>query len=283
MLKTVLKFVGSLFILLFVFVLGIAVSSKKETKHKVAVGIATVSGVISDSESVIKDLKELEVNPSVKVLVVRVDSPGGVVGPSQEIHDEIKRIAEKKPVYISMGAVAASGGYYVSAGATKIYANPGTLTGSIGVLLKLSNMEKLLDKIGLQMFSLKSGVMKTAGDPTETLTPEQRKVLQSVIDDTHQQFIKAVSDGRKIPFKDAEILADGRIYTGKQAKDLKLVDTLGGLELAIKDAAKTAGITGVPVIVKPTPPKKNFMQLLTAETALKVSNILVEQNMPKIF
>ncbi|HEU0265322.1 MAG TPA: signal peptide peptidase SppA, partial [Geobacterales bacterium] len=189
----------------------------------------------------------------------------GVVAPSQEIYDEVKRTVAEKKVVVSMGSVAASGGYYIASPATMIYANPGTITGSIGVIMKFSNIEGLLDKVGLKANTLKSGPFKDIGSATRPMTVADQAVLQGVIDSIQSQFIRAVASGRKLPEAKVRELADGRIFSGEQAVKLKLVDKLGGLQDAIDKAAGLADIKGEPRIIYPPKKKRHFMDLLVEE------------------
>ncbi|MDH5640418.1 MAG: signal peptide peptidase SppA [Nitrospira sp.] len=217
------------------------------------IALIRVEGVILDSQETIGELRRFAENPSVKAIVLRIDSPGGGVVPSQEIHDAVKRIRGKndKAVIASLGSVAASGGYYIAAATDRIVANPGTLTGSIGVIMETANVEGLLKKIGVEGIVIKSGKYKDVGSPLRKMSEEERALLQSVMDDVHAQFIEAVAEGRAIELKDAQALADGRIFTGRQAKDVQLVDEIGDLEDAIQLAADVAGIEGEPKVVEP--------------------------------
>jgi protease-4 len=183
---------------------------------------------------------------------VRINSPGGVVGPTQEVHQAVQRLrAAGKPVVASLGAVAASGGYYIAVAADQIYANPGTLTGSIGVIMQMPNLESLLKKVGVDYVVVKAGQYKDIGNMSRVMTPEERRVLQALLDDVHSQFIHAVADGRKLPPGDVTRFADGRIFSGAQAKDLKMVDTLGSLEDAVNRAATMAGLPVPPRVITP--------------------------------
>jgi protease IV len=217
------------------------------------IALVRVEGVILDAQQTISELKRYGDNPLVKAIVVRIDSPGGGVVPSQEIHDAVKRIREKqsKLVIASMGTVAASGGYYIAAAADRIVANPGTLTGSIGVIMELANVEGLMKKIGVESVVVKSGAHKDLGSPFRAMNLEDRTILQNVMDDVHSQFIEAVAAGRSLDVKTVRALADGRIFTGRQAKVAKLVDELGDLQDAIKLAADMAGLEGEPRVVEP--------------------------------
>ncbi|MBW4055970.1 MAG: signal peptide peptidase SppA [Proteobacteria bacterium] len=229
---------------------------------KEGVGLVEVKGMILDSRETIRQLRYFLKQDSVKAVVLRVDSPGGIVAPSQEIYSEVKKFAAKKKIIVSMGSLAASGGYYISAPATMIYANPGTITASIGVILKLSNIESLMDKIGIKSYTLKTGKYKDSGSPFRKFSPEDRAMLQSVIDNTHEQFVRAVAEGRKLPIEDVRKIADGRILSGEQAKDHKLVDRLGTLQDAIEEAGRLAGISGEPELLLPPKKKINYLDLL---------------------
>ncbi len=217
------------------------------------IALIRVEGVIVDSQATVGELKRFSENPSVKAIVLRIDTPGGGVVPSQEIYDAIKRVRDKsnKAVIASMGSVAASGGYYIAAATDRIVANPGTLTGSIGVIMETANVEGLLQKIGVEGVVIKSGKYKDVGSPLRKMSPEERGLLQAVMDDVHKQFIEAVAEGRSMELRAAQVLADGRIFTGRQAKEAKLVDELGDLEDAIQLAAEVVGIEGEPKVVEP--------------------------------
>lgn len=196
-------------------------------------GLCKIEGMITDAREVVDFLRELKTDDSVKGVLVRIDSPGGGVAPSQELFAAVKDLAKAKPVVVSMGTAAASGGYYAAAPATLIVANPGTITGSIGVRAEYVNLQGLMDKLGLKTDLLATGRMKAAGSPTVPLTPEQRAYLMALITDLHQQFVADVAEARALPEDVVARLADGRAYTGRQALELKLVDKLGGQELAL--------------------------------------------------
>jgi protease-4 len=217
------------------------------------VGLIRIEGVILDAQSTISELKRFADNPSVKAIVLRIDSPGGGVVPSQEIHDAVQRVRNKsnKAVIASMGSVAASGGYYIAVATDRIMANSGTLTGSIGVIMEMANVEGLLKKIGVEGVVIKSGRFKDVGSPLRKMSDEEHELLQSVMDDVHKQFIEAVAEGRGLDLATVQALADGRIFTGRQAKASKLVDELGDLEAAIQLAADVAGIEGEPKVIEP--------------------------------
>ncbi len=216
------------------------------------VAVVDVEGLIVDATRTVRELTQEAEDPTVRALVVRIQSPGGVVGPTQEIHDAILRIRDEgKPVVASMGSIAASGGYYLAAAATRIVANPGTLTGSIGVIMQLAEVEGLLQKVGIRYEVIKSGRFKDAASFARAMTPEERAVLQAVLDDMHDQFVSAVAEGRQLPKDRVRLLADGRVYSGRMAKELGLVDALGGLDDAVRLAGELGGIAGKPQVVRP--------------------------------
>src|ERR1041384_1353739 len=217
------------------------------------IGLIRIEGVILDAQSTIGELKRFGENPSIKAIGLRIDSPGGGVVPSQEIHDAVRRVRDKnnKAVIASMGSVAASGGYYIAVATDRIMANSGTLTGSIGVIMEMANVEGLLKKVGVEGIVIKSGRFKDVGSPLRKMSDEEHELLQFVMDDVHKQFIEAVAAGRGLDVAVVQALADGRIFTGRQAKDSKLVDELGDLEAAIQLAADVSGIEGIPKVIEP--------------------------------
>jgi protease-4 len=241
------------------------------------VGVIEVYGVIADSKQVIEQLHDFRDNDSVKALVLRIDSPGGGVGPSQEIHDEVKAVDALKPVVVSMGSVAASGGYYIAAPAREIIANPGTIIGSIGVIMEFTNFRELLDKIGLNSVVVKSGEYKDIGSPTREMTDAEREILQNLIDDIHSQFVKSVAEGRNIDEAIIRSIADGRVFSGRRAMEMGLVDGMGNLEVAIKRAAQLAGIDGEPNVVYPPGKKPRFIDLFIEETLQRLQFALQKQ------
>ena len=216
------------------------------------VAIVELEGVILEVDDIVRELKAHRDNPTVKAVVLRVNSPGGVVAPTQELHDAVMRLRQAgKPVVASLGSVAASGGYYVAVACDQIYANPGTLTGSIGVVMQLANFEQLLKKVGVDYVVVKAGQFKDIGNLARAMTPDERRVMQALLDDVHGQFISAVAAGRKLPREDVARFADGRVFSGVQARDLHMVDALGGLEDAVLAAAKLAGIPTPPGVIQP--------------------------------
>ncbi len=238
------------------------------------VALVKIEGVLLTSENTINELRDYAEDSSVKAIVIRIDSPGGGVVPSQEIYNAVKRAKkEGKKIVVSMGSVAASGGYYIAAAADRIVANPGTLTGSIGVKMEFANIEKLLEKIGVKGMVVKAGEYKDVGSPYRDMTPQETQLLQAVIDDVHGQFIRAVADGRHAAEADIRAIADGRIFTGQQALALKLVDQLGDLADSVEVAGSLAGIKGKPKVVEKRK-KIPFFDYLKEESATWIADVI---------
>ncbi len=237
------------------------------------VALITVEGVILDSKEVIEQLEKYRTNQSVKAIVLRINSPGGGVAPSQEIYEEILKIRQsnKIPVVASMGSVAASGGYYIASAADLILANPGTITGSIGVLLQIPNFSGLLQKIGVKSVVVKSGSNKDLGSSTRDMTDAERQILQGMLDDVHNQFIDVVAQSRHIDRQKVVALADGRIFSGREAQSLGLVDQLGNLQDAIERAGTLAGIPGKPIVLQERKRGFPWMDLLRGMSQLTVA------------
>ncbi|MEO2153383.1 MAG: signal peptide peptidase SppA [Aquificota bacterium] len=231
--------------------LGIWLKSKIPTTPKVAV--LKVEGVINTADDILARLKKVEEDKSIKALVVRVNSPGGAVGASQEIYEELKKIKEKykKPVVVSMENVAASGGLYISLPANVIYANGGTITGSIGVIIQKLTVKELLHKLGIKAEVVKTGKYKDILSPFRDMTPDEKEYLLKLEENVLNQFKEAVVENRKGKLKvDINQIADGRILTGSQAKEIGLIDKIGNYQDAISEAASLAGIKGKPVVVE---------------------------------
>ncbi|HTY08668.1 MAG TPA: signal peptide peptidase SppA [Candidatus Edwardsbacteria bacterium] len=231
-----------------------------------SVAIVEVRGAIDASDNIVRAINRCRDNSSVKAIVLRVDSPGGGVAASQEICEAVKKARARKPVVCSMAEVAASGGYYVSCACDSIVANPGTLTGSIGVIMEFPVAEELLKKVGLRFEVLKAGENKDIGSPFRPMKPEERAMLQGMIDDVHQQFIQAVAEGRRMPYDSVKAIADGRVFSGKQALALRLVDKLGTLDDAVELAARMGGISGKPKVSRERRRTFNVLDLLSSAT-----------------
>ena len=254
------------------------------SKDKIAV--ISIQGVLTSSTDTIKQFKQYEEDEDVKALVLRIDSPGGTVVAAQEIYTEIQKLRENKVVLASMGNVAASGGYYVASATEEIVANPGTLTGSIGVISEYPNIEELMKKVGLRSEVMKSGRFKDLGNPTREMTEEERQLLQDLIDNIHSQFIRDVALGRGRTVEEIEPLADGRVFTGEQAKENGLVDRLGNFQDALDRAAELAGIEGKPVIIYPEEKRKKIWEYLVQSIAEVMGSVLrstFEQMAPMSF
>jgi len=236
------------------------------------VGIVEISGVIATSKKTIKAIKEFRDDDSIKAIVIRINSPGGGIGPSQEIYTEIMRTRSKKPIIASLGSVAASGGYYIASATQKIIANPGTITGSIGVIVEYTNVQEILKKVGLSAVVIKSGKFKDIGSPVRDITNDEKEFLQNFVNELHMQFVNHAAQGRGVETEVISKLADGRIYTGQKALDLNLIDQLGNFEDSIQLAGKIAGIEGEAVAVYPVPDKISFFKELT-QSLIKDINI----------
>lgn len=229
------------------------------------VGLVRITGLIAESESAIEQIRKFARDDSIQAIVLRVNSPGGGVGPSQEIYEEVRKLRGKKVVVTSMGALAASGGYYIACASEKIYANPGTITGSIGVIMNFVNVRDLVEKIGIRGMVVKSGEYKDIGSPVRDMKPGERRLLQGVIDNVHAQFVNAVAEGRGLDRKQVLAIADGRIFSGEQARELGLVDTLGNLQDAVEEAGRMAKIEGEPKLVLPPKKRLSILELLRDE------------------
>ncbi len=266
---------GGLFLVFFGFLL-LAYSVVRGESPRIAggprIGVVEVKGGIGmggrggDAEEILKQVRKFREDDGIKAVVVRIDSPGGSVGPSQEIHDEVRRLAQKKTVVCSLGGLAASGGYYVAVACPKIVAAPGTLTGSIGVISQFANVKGLVERFDIKMETVKSGKLKDAGNPFRDMTPEDRAYWQSLIDRVYGQFVEAVASGRKLAAADVRKIADGRVITGAEAKELGLVDQLGNLYDAVELAKVEAKLSGEPTLVYP-PDERRFLEQLMGSAA----------------
>ncbi len=221
------------------------------TSLKPAIGIIEVGGLITDSIPYLNIIKNFSDDDAIKAVVVRLDSPGGKVGPSQEIYGALLKLKKKKPVVASFGALGASGAYYIACAADSIYALPGTMTGSIGVIMEFFDASEGLKRLGVTPNSITAGTLKDAGSPFKSMSDKEKAYFKELVDDVHLQFIEAVSTSRRLKMDTVRQLADGRVYTGRQARVAGLVDKIGGLEDAVEEAKKRAHITTEPRIVRP--------------------------------
>ncbi len=267
---------GGLFLVFFGF-LFLAYSVVKGESPSIATGpriaIIEVKGAIStgpgaaDADRILKQIRKVAQDDGLKAVVVRIDSPGGAVAPSQEIHDEVKKLAQKKTVVCSMGNLAASGGFYIAVACPKVVAEPGTLTGSIGVITQFPKVKGLLDRWDVKMETVKSGALKDAGNPFSEMTAEERAYWQSLIDQVYAQFVRAVAKGRGLEESAVRKFADGRVITGEQAKALKLVDALGNFYDAVELAKTEAKLSGEPHLVYPADERAAFLEQLMGSAA----------------
>lgn len=266
---------GGLFLVFFGFLLLAYGAVRGETaaiSGGPRIGVIEVKGQIGgtggvDADHVMKQIRKFAADDGLKAIVVRVDSPGGAVGPSQEIYDEVRRLAAKKTVVCSMGSTAASGGLYISMGCPKIVAEPGTLTGSIGVISMFPNVKVLADKLGVRVETIKTGAFKDSGNPFREMTEQDRAYWQALVEDTLAQFVKAVADGRKLDEAKVRAIADGRAFTGAQAKEAGLVDQLGNFYDAVELAKQEAKLSGEPNLVYPPEDRGRLFEQLVGGAA----------------
>ena len=243
------------------------------------VGVIELKGLIAESDKVLAQILEFRQAKSVKAIVVRIDSPGGAVGASQEIFAELSRTNKEKPVVASMGSVAASGGYYAAIGAGKIVASPGTLTGSMGVIFKFPNLEEIFQKIGYKDEIVKSGKLKDIGSPSRPMSAEERALLQALLDEVHDQFIRDIAQSRNLPEEEVRKVADGRIFAGATAKNLGLIDQLGNFNDAVALAAKLAGLdTETPDLVYPEEDELSFIKMFAEQNAASFIRRITSRN-----
>ncbi len=235
------------------------------------VGIIPIEGIIGDSGELIEQINEFADDRGIRAVVLRIDSPGGGVVPSQEIYQAVRELKKKKKVVASMGSVAASGGYLIAVAANRVVANPGSITGSISTVMHYANVEELLKKVGVRSSVVKSGKFKDIGSPVREMTVEEKQLIQGIVDDIYDQFTQTISENRKVPLGAILNLADGRIFSGRQALTVKLVDELGGLQDAVFLAGRLAGMEGKPAIVYATKKKTNLWRYLMESTASALS------------
>ena len=247
------------------------------------IALVRIQGMLMDSQNIVRQLSDYRHNPGVRGILLRIDSPGGAVAPAQEIYSEIMKLrADHKTVYASMGTVAASGGYYIACAADYVLANPGTLTGSIAAVMAFSNIEELTNKIGVKPVIIKSGKYKDVGSPLRAMNPEERKLLQNVVDDVHQQFVQAVAKGRGLSVSEVNEIADGRIMTGQQALKLKLIDEIGGLEKTLELLAKKIGVEGRPKVIEEKEKTPFFDWLLQSSLSSRLVETLIPASLPRL-
>jgi len=237
----------------FLVVYGISsvTGQKRSFTLRDRVGVVTVEGFIGDSNDIVEQLSQFGQDETIRAVIVRINSPGGSVAPSQEIYEAIIQLKKKKKVVASMGSIAASGGYMIACAADKIVANPGTITGSISAIMHFANAEELLKKIGLKTSAIKSGKYKDIGSPSREMTEEEKSLIQELVDDIYDQFLDVVARDRKISKDALRKIADGRVFSGRQAKKLGLVDDIGDMGYSIDLVGKMTGIQGKPEVIYP--------------------------------
>ncbi len=263
----------------------------KSTKPSGSLAIVRIQGPIrssqqssawntSDAEDIAQRLHAISEDEKVKAILLRINSPGGTVGGVQEIYTELQRCRAKgKTIVASLGDIAASGGYYLAAASDHIVSNPGTITGSIGVIMEFGNLEGLFQKLGIRLQVIKSGAFKDIGSPARPLTPEEKRLLQAGIDDAYAQFVDAVAQGRKMPLDKVKLLADGRIFTGRQALKAGLVDELGNEHDAIQSAIRLANLPEKPVLLESSEkPLLSFMRQLSSQFSWAPLAALVDRS-----
>ena len=247
------------------------------------IAIVNIHGMLMDSRDIVQQLSDYRHNPQIRGVILRIDSPGGAVAPAQEIYSEILKLrANHKTVYASMGAVAASGGYYIACAADYVLANPGTLTGSISAVMALNNIEELTKKVGVKPNIIKSGKFKDLGSPLRAMTPEEHILLQGVVNDVHEQFVQAIARGRGLPLSEINRIADGRIMTGQQALKLNLIDEVGGLEKTIDLLAKKIGIVGKPKVIEQKEKNPFLGWLLQGRLSNRLAEAFIPSPQPRL-
>ena len=245
------------------------------------IGVVDLDGVILSPQPVVGELKRFGDDSSIKAIILHVNSPGGGVAASEEIYREVKRLREekKKHVVVSIESVGASGAYYIASASNKIYADQGSIVGSIGVIAQWMNYGDLLKWAKLKDIVLKTGEFKDTGNPARDLTPAEQAYMQSLIDNMFGQFVKAVADGRGMKFDDVKAIANGKVWTGQQALDMKLIDSVGDFEAVVKDTARSVGISGEPTLVRPDKDRRTLLDLMTGDLSkyIPTREMMMEQ------
>ena len=279
---TLIVVFGGLFIGLLVFIgVLVMVFAADDLDDGPKIGVVELDGAITESESFIEDLERFQDDDDVEGLIVRIDSPGGAVAPSQELYGAIQRASEEKPLAVSLGSVAASGGYYAACGSDMIFSNPGTITGSIGVITQFFNVERLVDRTDIDVHTIVSGDFKNAGSPFEPFEDEHAEYFADMVFDIHDQFVEDVAECREMEIREVNRLADGRVYTGRQAYDHDLVDRLGSLHDAIDHIAEEADLDDPPVVYPPEEKLGIFGELFRVAVDSSVTE-LKEHKKPRV-
>ena len=272
-----LLFISGLFFVLFLvfvyFVLQSIINQNSASSSLTAfgdgekVGVIEIKNIIFEDKKILEDMARFEKDPNIKGIIVRINSPGGVVAPSQEIHDAILRMRKAKPVVASVASMAASGAYYIAVAADTIVANPGSIIGSIGVIVRLADLSQLYSWLKIRPYNIKSGPYKDIGSDFRKMTSEEKKIMQTMVDEIHEQFVRVVAVGRGLKFDRVKKLANGRVFTGLTAKKLKLVDKVGGLHMAVDSIMELAKLDNKPKLIYPSKERKNLFRYLGSESA----------------
>ncbi len=281
--KKVFELVFSIIFTIVILIGLIIVISKIQTKEvkitsENSIGVIKLNTIIRDSSDFIKNLKDFVENKKIKAVVVKINSPGGAVVPSQEIYREIIKLKKKKKIYAYIQSLGASGAYYVASATDKIFANPGSVIGSIGVIIEFTNIKELLNKIGIKGITIKSGKFKDVGNPTREMTDEEKEYLKGLIMNVYNQFLKDVSNARKIPIEKLKKIADGRVFTGEEGVKLGLVDKLGNFDDVVDYIKKELKIKGKLEIVYPEEKKPLYKQIVEG-----ISNYILSISEMKIY
>jgi protease IV len=271
-----LAFAGTVFFAA-VFALGNLSGGKRALTLADKVGIVTIDGVITSSKDTVAQLETFGKDPSIKAVVLRIDSPGGGVAPAQEIFSAILELKKKKKVVSSFGSIAASGGYLIACASDRIISNPGTITGSISAIMHFANLEELMKKVGIRATVIKSGKFKDIGTPARGMTEAEKDILQDLVDDIYDQFLDVVSVHRKISKENLRTFADGRVFSGRRAMKLGLVDEMGDLATAIRVAGSLAGIKGEPEVAWPPKKRSSLFDVLLQDMRSSLSRVMQEQ------
>ncbi|MBT3477871.1 MAG: signal peptide peptidase SppA [Candidatus Marinimicrobia bacterium] len=263
---------GSFFALVMAFKIGTWSNGSSSDGPGKKVGIVNINGPIVSAESTVKQLEKFRSRNDITAIILRIDSPGGLVAPTQEIYEKVKSVRKEKPVVSSLGTVAASGGYYIAVAADTLMANPGTIVGSIGVIIQYPVLTELLDKVGIKFETVKSGKLKDVGSYSRNVTDADRVHLNAMVTDMYNQFVDAVSESRTIAKEDVILLADGRVFTGLQSKELGLIDVIGTYEDAITLAGLMGNISGKPKTVRKQKKRPSLLDWFSGNLGQTVSS-----------
>ena len=280
---TLIVIFGGLFVglIIFIAVLMVAFGADTSRLNEPSIGVVEVDGSIMESEEVVQQLRDFEEEEQIRGVIVRVNSPGGAVAPSQEIYQAVRRLGEEKPVVVSMGTVAASGGYYVACGGEKIFANSGTITGSIGVITQFFNVERLVERVDLEVHTVKSGEYKDAGSPFRPFEPQDEAIFSEMVFDIHDQFVEDIAECRDLDRSQVAQVADGRVFTGRQAVDLELVDEIGSLRDAVDYLSAELGLDDPPLVYPPEERLGFFSELFSVAIDSSITEAK-DQTRPRI-